>query len=282
MTRYTRFAVPLALLLGSTPSLAAGGDLLVAPTRVVLDGSRGTEVILNNVGSTIATYRISLELRRMTKDGQLVEIAPEAANDHEKATLALISYAPRRVVLPPNQPQAIRIGARFPADLADGEYRAHMLFRAIPDAQPAQATAARPGLSIALTPIYGVTIPIIVRKGALKVAATIDGIRRCRQIGDGTVEEMPSRKGTDAICFTLHRSGDRSTYGRVRITRPGLAKPLIEARGIAAYAEISQRTVAFPLTPEQAAIITGPIKIEYLEDSDAGSGTIASADGVIR
>ena len=32
-------------------SLAAQGDLLVAPTRLVLDGRRGGEVILSNIGS---------------------------------------------------------------------------------------------------------------------------------------------------------------------------------------------------------------------------------------
>ena len=33
----------------------AAGDLLVAPTRVILDGSRGTEVVLSNIRSAPAT-----------------------------------------------------------------------------------------------------------------------------------------------------------------------------------------------------------------------------------
>ncbi len=123
-----------ALILPTAPALA--GDLLVAPTRVVLDGARGTEVILNNIGSQTATYRISLELRRMNADGSLDELDAASPNDHDATTLGMISYAPRKVVLPPNQPQAIRIGIRAPAGLPDGEYRAHMLFRAIPDARP--------------------------------------------------------------------------------------------------------------------------------------------------
>ena len=65
-------------LLCVEPAIAAG-DLLVAPTRVILDGSRGTEVVLNNIGSEPATYRISLELRRMLPDGSLEEIDPAAA-----------------------------------------------------------------------------------------------------------------------------------------------------------------------------------------------------------
>ena len=70
------FGLLSIFLLGAvTVPVQAAGDLLVAPTRVVLDGSRGTEVVLNNIGSEPATYRISLEIKRMTAVGGLDEIA---------------------------------------------------------------------------------------------------------------------------------------------------------------------------------------------------------------
>lgn len=257
-------------LLCAPPALAAG-DLLVAPTRVILDGARGTEVILNNIGSEPATYRVSLELRRMLPDGSLEEIDPAQADAHDATTLGMISYAPRRVVLPPNQPQSIRIGVRAPQGLADGEYRAHMLFRAIPDARPVEpASGAKDGVSIALTPIYGVTIPIIVRQGSLVATAAIANPRILRE------------KDGPALLFTLSRSGTRSVYGRIRVTRPGIAKPVFEVRGIAVYAEVVQRLVKLPIPEALAASLVGPVKIEYLEDNDAGGGTIASLDAVIR
>ncbi len=267
-------AVALGLGVFGCAGLAAAqgaGDLLVAPTRVVLDGARGTEVILNNIGAAPATYRISLELRRMTPDGKLEDIDPTNANAKESAALAMISYAPRRVVLPPNQPQSIRIGIRAPEGLPDGEYRAHMLFRAIPDARPV-VPDARPkdGVSIALTPIYGVTIPVIIRRGSLSVTAAIS---------DAKV--APGEQGTE-FSFALARTGTRSTYGRIRVTKPGVEKPLIEARGIAVYAETAQRRVIFPVDAALAAALKGPAKIEYLEDNDAGGGTIAAIDTVIR
>lgn len=252
------------------PALAAG-DLLVAPTRIVLDGSRGTEVVLNNIGSESATYRVSLELRRMLPDGSLEEIDPAKADAHDATTLGMISYAPRRVVLPPNQPQSIRIGIRAPQGLPDGEYRAHMLFRAIPDAKPVESdTGRKDGVSIALTPIYGVTIPIIVRQGSLVATAAIANPRILRD------------KDGPALAFTLSRSGTRSVYGRIRVTKPGNAKPVFEVRGIAVYAEIGQRTVRLPIPEDLAAALPGPAKIEYLEENDAGGGTIAALDAVIR
>jgi hypothetical protein len=249
----------------------AAGDLLVAPTRIVLDGARGTEVILNNIGSEPATYRISLELRRMLPDGSIEELDTQTPDAHDATTLGMISYAPRKVLLPPNQPQAIRIGVRAPQGLPDGEYRAHMLFRAIPDAKPVVPSAGpKEGVSISLTPIYGVTIPVIVRQGKLVATAAI---------ADPHI--MQSEDGP-AIAFKLTRSGTRSTYGRIRITRPGVDKPLVEARGIAVYAEIAERMVILPIDAATAEALKGPAKIEYLEDNDAGGGTIASLQAVIR
>ena len=67
------FAAPLVIL--AQPASAGVGDLLVAPTRLVLNGGRGTEVILNNIGEEPATYRISVEFRRMKGDGTREAVA---------------------------------------------------------------------------------------------------------------------------------------------------------------------------------------------------------------
>src|ERR671912_2733116 len=90
--------VSLAAALAVPAPLAAQGDLLIAPTRLVLDGRRGGEVILSNVGNEEATYRVTLELRRMTPDGDLEPVDEAEASVSEKAALEMIRYAPRRVI----------------------------------------------------------------------------------------------------------------------------------------------------------------------------------------
>jgi hypothetical protein len=262
-----------ALGVAAMPAFAAG-DLLVAPTRVILDGSRGTEVVLNNIGSAPATYRISLEVKRMTPEGGLDEIDEANATPAERAALDMIAFSPRRVTLPPNQPQVIRVGVRIPEGLAPGEYRAHMLFRAVPDAAPAialdPAKPAPTGVSIALTPIYGITIPIIVRVGDLGATATI---------GNAWVGET---KDGPAFEFDLARSGERSVYGDIEVTRPGVAEPLLLARGIAVYTEVGTRKVSLRVPPELAAKLKGPVQIRYTEDREVGGGTIDQADRVVK
>lgn len=261
------------LSVAASPALAAG-DLLVAPTRVILDGSRGTEVVLNNIGAEPATYRISLEIKRMTPEGGLDEIDEANATPAERAALDMIAFSPRRVTLPPNQPQVIRVGVRIPEGLAPGEYRAHMLFRAVPDTAPAVAVdpskPAPTGVSIALTPIYGITIPIIVRVGDLGANATI---------GDAWVGET---KDGPAFEFDLARTGNRSVYGDIEVTRPGVAEPLLLARGIAVYPEVGARKVSLRVPPELAAKLKGPVQIRYTEDREVGGGTIDQADRVVK
>jgi P pilus assembly chaperone PapD len=74
-------ALAAGLAMTSAPAGAGVGDLLVAPTRIVLDGRKGAEVILNNIGEEPATYRVSVEFRRMTEDGGLVDVEAPSAED---------------------------------------------------------------------------------------------------------------------------------------------------------------------------------------------------------
>jgi P pilus assembly chaperone PapD len=261
--------VAIAAISGA-PARAAG-DLLVAPTRVILDGKRGTQVILNNVGTEETTYRISLEIKRMGEDGRLEDIDPAATNDAEKAALSLVRYAPRRVTLPPNQPQSIRVGLN-PADtLPDGEYRVHMLFRAIPKTNAVTDDAAGTELKIQLIPLYGITIPIIVRKGDLRATAALANARMSRD-EDGPVLEL------DAT-----RQGSRSVYGEFRVTKPGQATPIVVQKGIAIYPEIGKRKVDLQLSDEEAAAIRGnEVIIAYHDTPENGGGMIAELRTVVR
>ncbi|RST29773.1 molecular chaperone [Sphingomonas ginkgonis] len=260
--------VASALLFTAAPAAAGVGDLLVAPTRIVLNGSRGTEVILNNIGDDVATYRISLEMRRMKSDGSFEEVT--APSEAEKQAEAMILYAPRRITLPPNQPQSIRVSARAPAGLPDGEYRVHLLFRAVPPPQPAvKAPADFKGIGFQLTPVYGVTIPVIVRLGNLQAKAAISNVHLAR---DG---------GKPAIALDLARSGSRSTYGEVRVYRAGSSDLVGLQRGVAVYTELQRRSLSIPLDETKGAV-GGPVTVQYFETGDGPPLLVAEARTVLR
>jgi len=270
-TKSLRGAV-LAAAVTIVPAVASAGvgDLLVAPTRIVLDGRRGTEVILNNIGDQTATYRVSVEFRRMTADGRLEDVnEPNAA---EKLAEEMLVYAPRRVTLAPRQPQSIRISARPPQGIPDGEYRVHLLFRAIPPAVPVAAKPAEApkGLSFALTPVYGVTIPVIVRLGQLQATAGIANVH------------LDTQDGKPVVALSLSRAGSRSTFGEVRVFKAGIKDPIAQARSVAVYTEIGGRSVAVPISDNYKGEVRGPVTVQYVETFDDGARTIAETQAVLR
>jgi P pilus assembly chaperone PapD len=253
-----------------TPAGAGVGDLLVAPTRLVLDGRRGAEIILNNIGDEPATYRVSVEFRRMTEKGELIDVSTPSATD--KAAEDMIVYAPRKVTLAPHEPQAIRIAARPPQGLPDGEYRIHMLFRAIPPATPVvQPAGEQPkGVQFQLTPVYGVTIPVIIRLGNLEASAGIANV------------QLERRDSGAAVGLDLTRVGSRSTYGEVRVLKAGVKAPVALMKGIAVYTEVPQRHVTIPLADAYKSGLTGPVTVEYIETFDDGSHLLAQTQAVLR
>jgi P pilus assembly chaperone PapD len=262
-------ALGAALLINPAAADAGVGDLLVAPTRVVLDGRKGAELVLNNIGDDAATYRISVQFRRMNEKGEINDVATPTAAD--KLAEDMIIYAPRKVTLAPHEPQAIRIAARPASGIPDGEYRVHLLFRAIPAATPVVEPAEKPkGVQFKLTPVYGVTIPVIVRLGNLQATAGIADVA------------LEKNGGAEAIGLDLTRAGTRSTFGEVRVMKAGIKDPIAIQRGVAIYTEVGKRHVSIPLQQGNAAKATGQVTVEYREITDDGANLIASTQAVLR
>jgi len=271
MTLFTRLAAAIALplaLFAPVPAAAGPGDLLVAPTRIILNGSRGTEVVLSNIGDDVATYRVSVEFRRMKPDGSLEEVP--VANEREKTAHDMIFYAPRRVTIAPNEPQTIRISARAPQGLPDGEYRAHLLFRAVPPPRPVKPATEVKGIAFELIPVYGVTIPVVIRMGNLQAKVGIANVQLTR------------KEGKPAVELDLTRAGDRSIYGDVRVFKAGIKDPIAVQRGVAVYTEIGARHMVIPVNPDFAASATGPVTIDFVETSETGSVPLAETSTVLR
>jgi len=275
MNVWTRsiFAASVAaasLLAIPTAATAGVGDLLVAPTRLVLDGRKGAEIILNNIGDEPATYRVSVEFLRMNEQGGLVEVT--SPTDADRKIEDMIVYAPRKVTLAPHEPQAIRIAARAPQGMPDGEYRAHMLFRAIPPATPVTQASGEQvkGVQFKLTPIYGVTIPVIVRLGNLQATAGIADVK------------LEQKKGAAFVDLDLVRNGSRSTYGEVRVLKAGLKDPIAIQKGIAVYTEVGKRHVSVAVQDKYKDQATGPVTVQYVETFDEGSHVLAETQAVLR
>lgn len=276
-------ALALAVSLGASPILAApqepaaapmpkatlpgsggAGDLLVAPTRVVLEGSkRSAELTLLNVGTKAATYRISFLEMEMTPEGELKELATPPPE--KKLSSKLIRYSPREVLLEPGVSQTIRLQVRKPAELATGEYRSHLLLRAVPPAEEPlpEGEGEDRTFQIRLIPVFGVTIPVIVRHGSVSGEALLSGL-----------EVAPGPDGSAVARLTIGRTGSASLYGNltVRYAPPGGKESVVgELNGVGVYAELSERRLTVPLRPPPGVTIgTGTLRAVYREAEEDG------------
>lgn len=241
------------------PGAGGVGDLLVAPTRVVLDDrTRSAEIALINTGTAPARYRIAFRHLRMDENGNLFEVTtPEG----ERFADPFVLYAPRQVTLEPRIAQTIRVRLRLPADAGEGEYRTHLEFHGLPPDDLNSGTADEGKVAIRVVPIYGVSIPLLVRRGASDTGVRIEELT-VRPAGEGMEAEV-----------TLERSGARSTYGNVTVRfRPegGGAEEVVAAvNGIAMYVPLTKRRVRIPLGPARRG---GVLRVTYV-DAEATVGT---------
>ena len=260
----------LTLSLAPLPSLAAG-QLMVAPTRVIFEArDRTAKVSLVNNGTETATYRLEFTRKRMTKDGNFVDV--DKPIEGELFCDEMIRFSPRQVTLPPGQSQTIRLILRKPANLATGEYRSHLLFKSIPTSQSSSIESLDDKkddkLRIELTPVLGISIPVIVRHGKTEATVSIDNI-----IMGKTPNNQP------AIQFSLKRVGNQSIYGDLSVSfekTDGETITLSKANGISVYSPNAERSVALPLyTPKGIQLKGGKLIVTYSLPAEQGSGLIA-------
>jgi hypothetical protein len=256
------------------PSIAsAQGDLLITPRRVVFEGSkRSMDLNLANTGKDTATYAISLVQIRMLEDGGF-ETITEPDPDQRFAD-RFIRFFPRSVTLGPNEAQTVKIQVLRANELENGEYRSHFYFRSIPNVKPLgekETPKDSTTISVMLTPIFGITIPAIIRVGASTTRVAIT---------DFTFEMANDTLPRVKLLFT--RSGNMSAFGDLtvdhispqgKITRVGIAN------GVAVYTPNSKRRFQFDLIKTPGVDFrTGTLRVIYSAPSDVQPVRYAEAE----
>lgn len=271
------FAAALAAVaaFASVPVMAQGaGDLVVSPTRVVLEGrTRSAQLGLVNKGSTTATYRITVVNMHMDENGAIKEVAKPV--DGQQFADDLFRYSPRQVTLEPGASQAIRLLLRKPKDLADGEYRSHMMMRAVPDLSGQSVENTGNSAAVRLIPVFGIAVPIIVRHGKVEYAMSLSDLSF---VPPSEQEPLPK------VRFKLNRTGNRSSYGDLTATLSAGGKDYVVSQifRLAVYTPNDSRTVEMALrVPEGVKLSGNALKVEYKEIADEGGKLLAEGTTVL-
>ena len=236
----------------------AQGNLLVTPKRVVFEGSkRSEELNLANIGKDSATYDISFIQIRMKDDGTVENITePDSAQNFADKYLR---FFPRTVTLAPNEAQTVKVQIKNSDQLTNGEYRSHLYFRAVPNDGPLGENTSNKdsGISVKLIPIFGISMPVIIRVGESNASITLS---------DLAVTEIDKTPG---LKLTFTRKGNMSVYGDLLVdyissqgktTRVGMAK------GLAVYTPNAIRNFYLPLN-NNIDYHSGKLHVIYADQS---------------
>jgi P pilus assembly chaperone PapD len=257
-------------------ALPAYAELMLFPTRIVFEkNQRAAQIELINNGSKPATYRISLVNRRMTESGKFEAV--DTAAPGERFADDMLRFSPRQITLEPGSAQTVRVLLRKPAELAEGEYRSHLQFDKLPDAEGSAsienqgAGADGKGIGVVLNALVGATVPVIVRHGATSANVSISRL---------ALQKDEAKR--QLLTLQFERDGSSSVYGDVSVTftpRGGQPQTLAQVGGIAVYTPNRVRQAALPLElPKGLQLAHGTLEVSYRDRPEAGGKLLAQAN----
>jgi len=259
-TYSTNYLTVIVFLIITVSPIFAQGNLLIYPKRIVFEGRQKMEkLVLSNIGSDTAVYNISFLEYKMNKYGELKIISEPVAG--QQFASSNVRFYPRRVTLAPNESQTVKVQLRNSQNLKEGEYRSHLYFRAgrnnsaLGEINKAKDSA----VSVKLKPVFGLSIPCIVRKGTATTSVSITKLALSQ-----------SNDKQHALNFQLNRSGNMSVYGDFTIhyfTTNGKKHEVAKIKGVGVYTPGNLRQMGIKLNkPQNVDFKGGHLKVIFTEN----------------
>lgn len=227
--------------------------LAVTPQYILFDTNnreRVKTVMLSNNSDEEKTYRIKLEhyfhddkgkVHKIDENKELInkgDYVPNFKNMIKNLNFAdkLFYYGPRKITLGPRETQMVKFQRKPLTGVEDGEYRSYVLFQGIdkPKALTKNINLENGKLAFQIHGLYGISIPLIVRKGNLYSGAEMLNLKKVK-----------TKDGGAALLFDIIREGTKSLRGNVEVylkdQRIGVAS------NVAIYLTANKREITIPL-----------------------------------
>jgi hypothetical protein len=211
----TRTLLVVAAVAFAIRSLPAQG-VMIAPHAVYIDHrARSGSVLLYNPGTEAVEVTISTLFGYPATDSTGAILLDTLARDSSRSALAWIQAFPRRLTVGPRERQTVRLLARPPADLADGEYWLRLAIAAQAGRVPISGVADTSAIQIGLTLEVRTIIGVNYRKGPVTTGVVVSGVR-AQVLGDSLVTRSRiERRGNAAFVGVIRQTLVDST-GRTR------------------------------------------------------------------
>jgi P pilus assembly chaperone PapD len=242
---------------------AAASELLVLPTRVVLEGRGSGDFQVINPADETVDYRVTVQHYSQQPNGILK--LTDRISKRQLLAQKMIRYSPRKSTLKPKQKQIVRTLPRPVPNLPDGEYRLHLHFEpiALKPFEP-ENRENDTGLSIQIKLMVAVAVPVFYRHGETHLKMDVEAFEILPP------KKIPGRKQVPTVSVRLRREGNRSAFGDVAILHKAP-----EAEGWTTIGKLGgvpiympnptvTRKVALELAPGvSAASLQGQIRVEF-------------------
>lgn len=197
----------IVLVIIALMSFWVEANLVIHPIRIQFNpGERSTEVTLLNDSKTTNTYRLEWREKLAKQGGGYTDLKGDALKNFPTAS-SMVRFTPRQVTLKPGERQTIKLSLRKPARLGEGEYRSHLIFKALPPPAalkaPDEQTA---GLTMSLNLITSFVIPVVVQNGNANSSVSLNS---AAIIYDAAIP------GKSSVVVHASRTGKYSTFGDV-------------------------------------------------------------------
>jgi hypothetical protein len=263
--------------------------LAVDPHVVVLSARQPAgKVVVFNPKATAAEYSIRMSYGWITTDSTgtprvqlddapLDSIVRDSTllrfeNQHVESAARWVTAYPTRFILNPGASQTVRLLAKPPRALPDGEYWARLIIQSREVAPPLTSRrAADSTLRIGLSIETSTLIPIFYRTGTITTGIAVDALTARRQ-GDSLM-----------VTASLRRLGNAAYVGAAQLSlvSDGGAPPITVRKRIAAYQTLTPRWT-IPLPSDTLSRHYHLTLLLSTERPDVPTGTIIRAPTVAQ
>ncbi len=198
-------ALAVAALLAPAALRAQG--VLVAPTGVFMDHrTRGASIEVYNPGNEAVEVAVSMLFGYPVSDS-LGRVTLQTISEPDPSAPSAAKWVeafPRRLLLRPSERQTVRLLARPPAALPDGEYWTRVVIASKGTGAPRDAQSDSSGVRVGLMLEVRTIIALLYRKGTVKTGLEATNLR-ARVVGDSLqLCARFTRQGNAAFLGTVH------------------------------------------------------------------------------
>lgn len=244
----------LVLVLCIVPQLSLA-NLLIHPTRVNFTTDQRSQIItLANTSQKTTTYQLQWSEKVALRTGGYREM-----QENEKSQYPIVSqflrFSPRQVTLKPGERQSVKLLLRRTRDLSEGEYRSHLLFKALPTAvEKDSGPQNNPTMTINM--ILNFAIPVALRVGEYDVDISADKTE--------VIYDPINNAGN--VFVELTRNGLHSPYGDMSAwwtPSGGQEYLLAKSTGLSLWAEESDYRIKLVWATKDFKPGNGRLRLEY-------------------